>query len=98
MTQQLPRPALPSSTVDLDGTPVTIRSLSHGQALKLDEYKAPDLRSSAPAYVVACGLGITPAEAQEWLDAVTLELGQQLVDAIIHLSGLDEPAGDDPKA
>lgn len=87
---QLPRPALPSATIELDGTPVEYRSLSHGQALRLDEFKAPELRAQAPAYLVACSLGITQADAQEWLDAVTLELGQQLVDAILHISGLDE--------
>jgi hypothetical protein len=92
---ELPRPALPSASIDLAGTPVSYRSLSHGQAIKLDQYKAAELRGDAPAYIVACGLGITTAEAQDWLDSVTLELGQQLVDAILHISGLDERS---PKA
>lgn len=95
MAAELPRPALPTQDVDLDGTPVTIRSLSHGQAIRLDQYKAAELRGDAPAYLIACAMDIPPAEAQAWLDSVTLELGQQLVDAILHLSGLDEP---DPKA
>ena len=93
---QLPRPTLPSATIDLDGTSVEYRSLSHGQAIRLDQYRASELRSEAPAYVVACGLGITPAEAQDWLDAVTLAMGQRLVDAILHISGLDE-GEPDPK-
>jgi hypothetical protein len=98
VTANLPRPALPVGSVDLAGSLVEIRSLSHGQALKLEWFRQEDRRADAPAYVVSCGLGISEGEAQEWLDSVTLELGQQLVDAIISLSGLDDTGnGADPK-
>lgn len=88
---ELPRPALPTGTLDLDGTRVEYRSLSRSQALQLNGYRGRE--DEAEDFIVSCGTGLTMDEAHAWRDAVSFEIAGQLVEAIIDISGLSESVG-----
>lgn len=93
----LPTIALPKKSVDINGTSVEIRSLSRAEAFALSSEYAnrPD---DAEIFVLARGTGVPEAEAKEWRDVTDPITAGKLVDAIIYLTGLATPEGDDPKA
>lgn len=53
---------------------------------------------SAETYILACGTGVTEAEAEAWRNSTDPETAGQLVDAIIYLTGLAKPPKDDDDA
>jgi hypothetical protein len=95
----LPRPALPTGSIELGGARVEYRSLSRAQALELNSYKGRE--DEAEDFMLACGLDCSMDDAHAWRAAVSFEVGGQLLDAIIELSGLTDQVkvieDDDPK-
>ena len=83
----LPRPVLATSSIDLDGTNVELRSLTFTQALKL---RAMDIEADRVAWMVSCATGVSQDEAAEWMDAVPTSLAADLIIAIVELSGLED--------
>jgi hypothetical protein len=94
----LPRPVLPTGSIELGGVRVEYRSLTRSQSLQLNDYKGRE--GEAEDFMLSCGLGCSVAEAHEWRGAVSFEVAGQLLDAIIELSGLTEQVKviDDPKS
>lgn len=89
----LPELALPSSTVDIGGVQVAIRSLTRSEAYRVKELVADE--DVAETYVIACGTDSTEAEAKAWRSATAFDAVTPLVNAILALSGLRD--ADDPK-
>jgi hypothetical protein len=85
----LPVGKLGTDTVTIDGTDISIRSLSWNEAMGLDAFQ-PDRRAEAPAYIIEKGTGATADEVQAFLDSHKLEEALKLVEAILTLSGLDD--------
>ena len=96
-TRTLPIPLLPAGTIDLAGSSVDYHSLSRAQALALNDYEGHE--ADAEDWILACGLDISVEDARAWREAVTLEIGGVLVDAIVDISGLSKNGnGTGPKA
>lgn len=103
----LPVVPIPTATIELAGTPVTYRSLSRAEALRMaTDYRADP--EGAQVFLLARGAGVTEDEARAWLDSTDPATAGKLVDAIIILTGLATPdqvaaangedAADDPPA
>lgn len=84
----LPSIPLPSDTVDIHGTPVTVRALSRAEALRLSTQFSREKADEAEAYMLACGTGVTVEEAAEWLASIDTDTGGVLIDRIAELSGI----------
>lgn len=84
--RNLPRPALPTAQLEIDGVLVDYRSLSRAQALALNDYQGRP--NDGEDWIVACGLEISVEEAHAWRDAVTTKVAGELLEAIIEISGL----------
>lgn len=84
----LPKIALPSSSVELGGQRVTYHSLSRSQALRLHEFQGRE--DEAEDFMLACGTDVTMKQAHAWRDSVDLATAGQLIDAIIEISGLTD--------
>lgn len=82
----LPKIALPTSEVLVGDTLVPIKSLTRSQALKVHTFEGRE--DEAEDFILACGTGLTMAEAHAWRDSVDLHTAGLLTDAIIVLSGL----------
>lgn len=95
--QTLPTKALPTSTVTIEGTAVEVRGLSRSEALKLSTQFTTDI-DGAESFIVACGTGVTPEEAQEWRNTTDPETAGLIIDEVILLSGLSEQGGKTPQA
>lgn len=84
--RNLPRPTLPTSTLEIDGTFVEYRSLSRAQAIALNDYQGRP--NEGEDWILACGLDVPLEEAHAWREAVTTAVGGRLLEAIIDISGL----------
>lgn len=89
----LPELALPSSTVDIGGVQVVIRSLTRAEAYRAKELVGDE--DAAETFLIACGTDSTVEEAKAWRDATAFDAVTPLVAAILKLSGITDP--DDPK-
>lgn len=92
----LPVIPLPSSSVEVNGSPVTFRSLSRSEALKLQDYRGRE--DEAELLILQWATGATPEEAKAFQDGTPSPEVGKLTDAILVFSGLAEGDGDDPKA
>jgi len=92
----LPIIPLPSSSVEVNGTAVTFRSLSRAEALSLQDYRGRE--DEAEALILQWATGCTADEAQAFRDSTMTEEAGKLIDAILIFSGLAEGDGPDPKA
>lgn len=93
----LPVVALPKATVDVDGTPVEVRSLSRSEALKLNTQFSTETVDDAEIFVIVCGTGVSEEEAREWREQTDPTTAGLVIDKIIELSGIT-PDGSDPKS
>jgi hypothetical protein len=82
----LPTPALDTDTVDIDGTPVPIRSLSRDEVVSLAKFG--DDTSAAEVFMLSRACDITEAEAAEWRTKVNAQVAGTLLAAIAALSGI----------
>lgn len=82
----LPVPELPTSSVDIDGVAVPIRSLTRDEVGQLAGME--DDTAKAEAFTISAGCGITEAEALDWRRKVTAPTAQLLITEIAVLSGL----------
>jgi hypothetical protein len=97
----LPVIPLPSSSVEVNGTPVSFRSLSRSEAIVLQGMRG-DL-DEQDAFVIMCGTDSTREDVDAFRSATAPMEAGRLTDAILVLSGLaegEDAAGDpvDPKA
>lgn len=86
----LPLIPLPTTTVDVGGKPVTIRSLSRGERLALAELEL-DARG-LEAYIVGRCTDSTDEEAAAWLAAVAPDVADGLIAETMEWSGLIGPS------
>ena len=91
----LPIIALPTSTVEVGGVPVPIRSLSRHEALHVHSFVGRE--DEAEDYIVACGTDVSVEEAAKWRNSTALDTAGTVVGAIMLISGLTK-AGTDPNA
>lgn len=85
----LPLIPLPTTTVDVGGKPVTIRSLSRGERLALAQM---DLDSrNIEAYIVGCATDTPPDDAKAWLASVTSAVADRLIADAMEWSGMIGP-------
>ena len=96
----LPIIPLPSSTVEVNGSPVTFRSLSRSEALKLRGMQGRE--DEAEVMIVAWACDTSEDDARLFLSSTTVEEAGKLSDAILIFSGLadadEEGEPIDPKA
>lgn len=85
--QTLPTKALPTSTVDIDGTAVEVRGLSRSEALRLSTHFKDDI-DGAESFIIASGTGVTQEQASEWRDATEPATAGIVIDEVLRLSGL----------
>lgn len=85
----LPLIPLPTTTIDVGGQKVTIRSLSRGERLAIAGLE--DDARVLEAYVVGLSVGVDPAEAREWLAGVLPDIADKLVLDVMEWSGLITP-------
>jgi hypothetical protein len=82
----LPVPALGTSSVDIDGTPVPFRSLSRDEVVSLSKYG--DDTGAAEVFMLSRACDITESEAADWRTKVNAETAGTLLAAIAALSGI----------
>lgn len=92
----LPVKAPATDTVDLDGEKVEVRGLTRAEVIRLGSAYTNDA-DAAEVYLVACGTGVTEAEATEWRDATDAMSAGLVIDRIGELTGLRGKDGKDPK-
>jgi len=93
----LPVRPLPASSVEVNGTPVSFRSLSRAEALKLTQDFKDDV-DAAEVFVLVCATGVTDEEARTWRAETTTDEAGKLIDGILIFSGLaTEAEAPDPK-
>ena len=92
----LPNIPLASGSIELAGQTVEYRALSAAEAVKLGNLNGN--QDQAGNLILAWSLGITEAEAAEWLDATPIVPATELLTAIIALSGLENEVKLGPKA
>lgn len=97
MSNPLPVVPLATAEVDVAGTTITVRRLSRSEALKLSTQFTKDTADRAEAFMVACGVGVSEAEAAEWLGSVDVDTAGIVIDKIAELSGLSPNIGKDGK-
>ena len=85
----LPLIPLPTTTVDVGGQQITIRSLSRGERLALAELEL-DARG-VEAYIVGRSTDTDDATAAAWLASVTPGVADTLITATMEWSGLIAP-------
>lgn len=83
----LPLSPLPTSTVEIAGKKVPIKSLSREQARRFVELESP----ADEAFAIACATGCTEDEAAEWMTQVDHPTASTLILAVLRLSGLTKP-------
>lgn len=88
----LPKVALPTETLTIDGQEVPVRGLSRKEVLALSELK--DTPEKADVLAVAWGCGVTEDEAAEWLDSSPSNVTIQVVGKVMELSGLGDVPND----
>lgn len=91
---KLPVIGLPTSTEEVGGMTVTFRSLSRSEALKFTtEFRGK--ADEAETYLLACGMGISLEEAQQWRETTPPAEAGKVIDGIVYLSGLATRAVDE---
>lgn len=85
----LPLLPLPTTTVDIAGTPITIRSLSRGERLALVDLEL-DSRG-LEAHLVGLATDTPAEEAKAWLAGVQSEAADALIVAVMEWSGMIAP-------
>lgn len=90
----LPTIALPTNSVEVGGQPVKFRSLSRKEAMHLTQ-DFRDNPDAAEVFILAAGVGVTEAEAEEWRNSTDPIEAGKVIDGILILSGLAD--GQDPK-
>lgn len=88
----LPRIPLPKNTVTVHGNEIEFRSLSRAEALKVTTQFKDD-PDAAEIFILACGVGVTEAEAEAWRAEVDPISAGKVIDGIILLTGLNDPEG-----
>ena len=89
----LPVRDLPKSSVTLGQDVIEFRSLTMKEA---DAFRGlEDDTLGASAFIIATATGVTPEDADTWLGSVTFGEANELVMAILSLSGLT--GEEDPK-
>ncbi len=89
----LPINPLPTSSVEVGGTAVAIRSLSRSEALRMNAFLGRE--DEAEVFLLVCGTGCTDDEAKAFRDGNDTDTAGLLIDAIIVLSGLSRKRGPD---
>lgn len=89
----LPINPLPTSSVDVAGTSVAIRSLSRSEALRMNAFLGRE--DEAEVFLLTCGTGCSEDEAKAFRDGNDTDTAGLLIDAIIGLSGLARKRGPD---
>ncbi|MEN2251242.1 hypothetical protein, partial [Enterococcus faecium] len=72
-SMSLPVSPLATGSVDINGTPVPLRSLSRAEAIKLQTFRGR--ADEAEPFILSCATGVTVEEATAWLASVNLETG-----------------------
>lgn len=85
----LPLIPLPTTTVEVGGQQIPIRSLSRGERLALAELEL-DTRG-VEAFIVARSTDVDDATALAWLASVTADVADSLISATMEWSGLIGP-------
>lgn len=100
----LPIKALPTDTVEIEGTEVPIRSLSRAEALHFStafaEGPLEERVAEAEVYLLVHGAGVDEEEARAWRQNTDTDTAGLLIDGILALSGMTPNRGektDDPK-
>lgn len=94
----LPIIPLPSTSVEVGGVEVEIRSLSRAEVAHCASFKDSNDLDGAEIYVIACGTGLSEDVVRAWRESTpTTDVGV-LVDAIGELSGFKSKDGKDPEA
>lgn len=86
----LPVVKMPTAVVKIADLDVEVRGLTRAQALRIVTFK--DDPDGAEAFVLACGAGVSEAEAQAWRESTPSDDVGLLVDKILEISGLTEGA------
>lgn len=89
----LPVSPLPTTTVNVAGVEVEIRSLSRAEALKLNGFRGRE--DEAEVFILSCGTGVSADEASAWRESVDTATAGLVIDGILVLSGLAKDT-DDP--
>lgn len=97
MTNKLPVKAMPTATVDIDGTAIEVRGLSRAEALKLNTSYSEATADEAEVFVLSHGASVDEDEAREWLQTTDTTTAGLLIDKIIELSGIIDQNGKAPK-
>ena len=82
----LPVKALGTSSHDIEGVAVPIRSLSRDEVVQLSDMEGAP--GEAEVFILSRSCGITPDEAREWRTKVDAETADGLLEAIAALSGI----------
>lgn len=78
-----------TEAIDIEGTLVTIRSLTIYEVRRLKNHPDED---GADALAVSLATGATQEEAQAWLEAIPADAAVTLMAAVFRLSGLTDDA------
>lgn len=108
MTDLLPRKALPTGTVTIEGQVIEVRGLSRAEALHFTtgftEGELEDRVTRAEVFLLVKGVGVSEEEALAWRNETDADTSGPLIDKVIELSGLSkqQPGKDgktpDPKS
>lgn len=108
MSNKLPIRALPTATVDIDGTAVEVRGLSRSEAMhfttaftpgEMPDVSLDDRAGRAEVYLLMKGVGVDEDEAIAWREQTEVDVSDLVIDKILELSGLTQKAdGKDPQA
>jgi hypothetical protein len=82
----LPIKPLATSSIDIEGVAVPIRSLSRHEVVSLTDFDGRT--SEAEVFMLSRSAGVSEEEAQEWRDKVDATTAGELLDAIAVLSGI----------
>jgi hypothetical protein len=82
----LPIRALATSSHEIEGVAIPIRSLSRNEVVSLAKFDGD--ASGAETFLVSRSTGVTEEEATDWLGKVDAKTAGLLLDAIAVLSGL----------
>ena len=95
---KLPVRALPTDTVDVDGTPVEVRALSRSEVLQFSNIAEGGDKDAADNFILEHGASVTAEEARSWRESVDAITGALVIDKILELSGLAvRVEGSDPQ-
>lgn len=89
----LPKIALPTRELDIEGQPLTVRGLSRAEAHSMRGF-GDDL-VGAEAYVISTCCGVTTVDAAAWIADSPTHVVNLVLESVFELSGLgaDGPKG-----